>query len=451
MASDDRDGSESGRPPGGRRRRPPATIEGTASEIASEPVAKPTPEPAPEPPQAGTETAAPPDAAPEPAHAETPPGAQAERPVEQTWLPIGEPRALLAGGLAGAAVSVVIVLVLWLAGAFAPRDESAALAGKVAALEAQVRDLAARRTPAVDAKTVDDLRARVDVIDAGLRRVDDRLARAESTLATPRSAPTEPAVLERLGAAESMQRALNATIGDLRQRIDELAATARDAKTRADAASEAAAKASAPDAALRGEAEALAGRVTALEHAERATDQRAAAQDRAVRLAVVADALRAAVERAAPFSTEFAAAKALGADAATLAPLDAVAATGVASAETLARDLDKLTPAMLAAASPPSHDGSILDRLQANAERLVRVHPVGETPGDDPAAGLARAAAKAHRGDIAGALAEVERLPPAAKAPAADWIKAAQARVAAIDAARKLVATSLAALGKPSP
>jgi hypothetical protein len=451
MASDDRDGSESGRPPGGRRRRPPPTIEGTASEIASEPVAKPTPEPAPEPPQAGTETAAPPDAAPEPAHAETPPGAQAERPVEQTWLPIGEPRALLAGGLAGAAVSVVIVLVLWLAGAFAPRDESAALAGKVAALEAQVRDLAARRTPAVDAKTVDDLRARVDVIDAGLRRVDDRLARAESTLATPRSAPTEPAVLERLGAAESMQRALNATIGDLRQRIDELAATARDAKARADAASEAAAKASAPDAALRSEAEALAGRVTALEHAERTTDQRAAAQDRAVRLAVVADALRAAVERTAPFATELAAAKALGADAAALAPLDAVAAAGVASAETLARDLDKLTPAMLAAASPPSHDGSILDRLQANAERLVRIHPVGETPGDDPAAGLARAAAKAHRGDIGGALAEVERLPPAAEAPAADWIKAAQARVAAIDAARKLVATSLAALGKPSP
>jgi hypothetical protein len=237
----------------------------------------------------------------------------------------------------------------------------------------------------------------------------------------------------------------------LRQRIDELAATARDAKARADAASEAAAKASAPDAALRSEAEALAGRVTALEHAERTTDQRAAAQDRAVRLAVVADALRAAVERTAPFATELAAAKALGADAATLAPLDAVAAVGVASAETLARDLDKLTPAMLAAASPPSHDGSILDRLQANAERLVRIHPVGETPGDDPAAGLARAAAKAHRGDVAGALAEVERLPPAAKAPAADWIKAAQARVAAIDAARKLLATSLAALGKPSP
>jgi hypothetical protein len=357
----------------------------------------------------------------------------------------------VAGGLAGVGASVVILVALWLFGAFAPRDDSAALAAKVAALDTQVRDLAARRAPAVDAKTVEDMRARIDVIDAGLRRVDDRLARAESTLATPRSAPTEPAVLERLGAAESMQRALNATIGDLRQRIDELAATARDAKTRADAASEAAAKASAPDAALRGEAEALAGRVTALEQAERTTDQRAAAQDRAVRLAVVADALRAAVERAAPFATELAAAKALGADAATLAPLDAVAATGVASAETLARDLDKLTPAMLAAASPPSHDGSILDRLQANAERLVRIHPVGETPGDDPAAGLARAAAKAHRGDIAGALAEVERLPPAAKASAADWIKAAQARVAAIDAARKLLATSLAALGKPSP
>jgi hypothetical protein len=457
MASDDRDSSASGRPPGGRRRRPPPIIEGTASEVASEPVAPPPPEP--EPPPAQAAETAPPDAEPGPAPAEQPTQAQAERPFERapTWLPMDQPRALVAGGLAGAGASVVILAVLWLAGAFAPRDDSSALAGKVAALEAQVRDLASRRAPAVDAKALDDLRARVDVIDAALRRADDRLARAEANLAAPRSGPTEPAVLERLGAAESMQRALNATIADLRQRIDDLAAVARDAKTRADGAADTAAKAPQADAALRTEVEGLAARVAALEHAERATDRRidqsmtGASSDRAVRLAVVADALRAAVARGTPFTAELAAAKTLGADAAALAPFDAVAAAGVPSAERLAQDLDKLMPAMLAAATPPTHDGGILDRLQANAERLVRIHPVGEAAGDDPAAGLARAGAKAHRGDIAGALAEIERLPPAVKAPAADWIKAAQARVAAIDAARQLLAASLAALGKPSP
>jgi Mitochondrial inner membrane protein len=464
MASDDRDSSESGRPPGGRRRRPPPIIEGTASEVASEPVvpppepvASPTPDPEPPPVEAAGETA-PPDAAPGPAPAEKPTQTQTERPFEQApaWLPIDRPRALVAGGLAGAGASVAILVVLWLVGAFTPRDDAAALAGQVATLEAKVRDLAARPAPS-DAKALADLRARVDVIDAGLRRVDDRLARAEAALATPRSAPTDPAVLERLGAAESLQRALNATIADLRHRIDDLAAVARDAKTRAEAASEAAFKAPQADAALRTEVEALAARVAALEHAGQTTDQRidqsmtGASSDRVVRLAVVADALRAAVARGTPFAAELAAAKALGADAAALGPLEAVAAAGVPTAETLAQDLDKLAPAMLAAAAPPTHDGGILDRLQANAERLVRIHPIGETAGDDPAAGLARANAKARRGDIAGALAEVERLPPAVKAPAADWIKAAQARVAAIDAARQLLAASLAGLGKPSP
>jgi hypothetical protein len=463
MASDDRDSSGSERPPGGRRRRPPPIIEGTASEVASEPVAPPPPEPAPptpEPPPAQARAeAAPPDAEPGPAPAEHPTRAEAERPFEQAraWLPIDQSRALMAGALAGAGVSVVILAVLWLFGAFAPRDDAAALAGKVAALETQVRDLASRRAPAVDAKALEDLRARADVIDAGLRRVDDRLARAEGTLATPRSAPTEPAVLERLGAAESMQRALNATIADLRQRIDDLAAVARDAKTRAEAAADTAAKAPQADAALRTEVEALAARVVALEHAEHVTDQRidqsmtGASSDRTVRLAVVAEALRAAVASGTPFAAELAAAKTLGADAAVLAPLESVAAAGVPTAETLAQDLDKLAPAMLAAAAPPAQDGGILDRLRANARRLVRSHPIGEPAGDDPAAGFARASAKGHRGDIAGALAEVERLPPAVKAPAADWIKAAQARVAAIDAARQLLAASLAGLGKPSP
>jgi len=252
-----------------------------------------------------------------------------------------------------------------------------------------------------------------------------------------------------------MQRALGDTIADLRKRIDDSTAAAHEARERADAV----AKSSGAEAndALRKEAEALSARVAALERKERTTDQRVeqsltgASADRTVRLAVVAGALRAAVERGTPYTAELGAAKALGAEASVLSPLEPFAAAGVPSADALARDFDKIEPAMTAAATPASHDGGILGRLQANAERLVRVHPVGDTPGDDPAAALARASAKAHRGDIAGALAEVERLPPSAQAPAADWIKAAKARTAALDAARQLAASSLAALAKTSP
>jgi hypothetical protein len=462
MASGRRGASETGQTPGGRRGRPPPTIDLTATEVASEPAPAREPEAAPAPPAEAAGEAEPPRPDPGPAESETRASARAESPIERklgAWLPTGQPCALIAGGIAGAGSALLVLLVLWLLGAFTPRDNgTAVLAGRIATLDAQMRELAARPAPAGDAKAIDDLRTRVDVIDAGLRRLDDRLARAESTLATPRSAPTDPVVLERLGAADSMLRALNATIADLRQRLDEVATAAREARGRADAA---AASPGAPNAAEQSELDALAARIAVLERDAKtvnqalqdASGQRQAniAADRAVRLAVVAEALRAAVERGAPFTAELAAAKALGTDGAALAPLEAFAAAGVPTAEALARDFDKVEPAMLAAAAPAAHEGGILDRLQANAERLVRVRPVGDTPGDDPAAGIARARAKAGRGDMAGALAELDRLPAAAKAPAAAWMKAAQARMAAVDSARQLFAASLAALGKPSP
>ena len=470
--SDERDGAGSGRPPGGRRRRPPATIEGTASEIAREPVtqsaseASPTVEPQPdagpvgasEPPPEIVAAAAEesareqPHAAPEPqpaaSHYSEPPRQPPPPPPPRR----DDARPWIAAGIAGVFSLAIIGTALWLLSEYFNRDTS--LANKVDALDAQVRTLSGRPA-AADAKTLDDLRARVDVIDTGMRRIDDRLNRAESALATPRSAPTDPAVLARLSAAESMQRALGDTIADLRKRIDDSTAAAREARERADAV----AKSSGAEAneALRKEAEVLTARVASLEHKERSTDQRVeqsltgASADRAVRLALVAGSLRTAVERGTPYAAELGAAKALGADAAALAPLEPFAAAGVPSADALARDFDKVEPAMTAAATPASQDGSILGRLQANAERLVRVHPVGDTPGDDPAATLARAGAKAHRGDIAGALAEVERLPPASQAPAADWIKAAKARTAALAAARQLAENSLTALAKTSP
>ncbi|MBV8753275.1 MAG: hypothetical protein JO328_10510 [Hyphomicrobiales bacterium] len=469
--SDEREGAGSGRPPSGRRRRPPPTIEGTASEIAREPVidavaesaatAEPAPnpesapatEPAPETIAAAEESAR---EAPHPTPESEPAAGHHSEPPRQPPPPPpaarGDARPWIAAAIAGVLFLTIIGTALWLLSQYLNRDAS--LAGKVDALDTQVRGLAGKPAPA-DAKALDDLRTRVDTIDASLRRVDDRLNRAESALATPRSAPTDPAVLARLSAAESMQRALGDTLTDLRKRIEDNAAAARDARDRADAVG----KSSGADAndALRKDNEALTARVAALEHAEHTTNQRVeqtmtgASADRVVRLAVVAGALRTAVERGAPFTAELAAAKALGADASALAPLEPFAAAGVPNADVLARDFDRAESAMSAAAAPPSQNGGILGRLQANAERLVRVHPVGDVPGDEPAAALARAGAKAHRGDIAGALAEVEKLPPAVQAPAADWIKAAKARTAAVDAARRLAANAVTGLGNTSP
>ena len=133
-----------------------------------------------------------------------------------------------------------------------------------------------------------------------------------------------------------------------------------------------------------------------------------------------------------------------------LAPLEPPAAHGVPTAAALAQNLSKLAPAMLATASVPRREAGVIERLQASAERLVRIRPVQEATGDEPSTVIARAELKATRGDIAGALADIEKLPEAVRAPAAGWIAAAKSRLAAVDAAKKLAANALEALARPA-
>jgi hypothetical protein len=102
-------------------------------------------------------------------------------------------------------------------------------------------------------------------------------------------------------------------------------------------------------------------------------------------------------------------------------------------------------PALLQSAKAPSADEGFLARLEANAERLVRIRPIEEVPGDEPANVVLRIELKS-RGDIAGALAEFAKLPPEARAPAETWIKRAESREAAVALARKLSADALGAL-----
>jgi len=166
-----------------------------------------------------------------------------------------------------------------------------------------------------------------------------------------------------------------------------------------------------------------------------------------VRLALAATALNAAVERGDAFAAELAAVKALGADPKLLAALEPFARSGVPTSAALARQFSELAPALQQAAEPPSREG-VLGRLQLNAEKLVRIRRVDEAAGTDAAAVVARSEAKAARGDLPGAAAEVAQLPPNARAPAEAWIKSVQARTAAIDASRRLAAAALAGLSK---
>jgi len=464
-------GSPSG-PPGGKRRRPPTTIDLKATEIASDPVkpSEPTDSAKETPPSEAPPASEAGESSPEPAPAPTPgPGWRPEwldraamndrlaalraRVEEQNWR-------LAGAGAAGAAAVFVIFLALWAFGSFGARDDQTApLAGRLTGLESQVRDLAARPQPsAVDPKALADLAARVGAAEQAMARLADldaRVTKAEAAAAAPRPAQADPALTSRVTALEAAVRPL----AELGQRVEAASAAARDAKTRADAAFEAAQKSSAvapAQAADHKEIEALVARVAALEQAAKGVEEKiaraalSAGADRAGRLAFVAVALRSAVERGEAFAQELAAVKPLVPDAAATAPLEPFAATGVPRTAALARELSQLTGPMLNAAGTP-RDGGIMDRLAQNAERLVRIRPINEAPGDDPATVVARADAKATHGDLSGALAELGALPAPVRAPAQAWMKKAEAQIAALAAARALADNAVAALAKAAP
>ena len=166
-------------------------------------------------------------------------------------------------------------------------------------------------------------------------------------------------------------------------------------------------------------------------------------------MTVAAEALRAVVERGAPYQAELAAVKALGAEQGTLAPLEPFAAECIPSAAALARELAELTPALQQASGAVARDGSLLARLEQSAQKLVRISPLAAPQGDDPAAVIARSNAAAAGGDTAAALADVARLPELARALAASWRKKVEAREAVIAAGRRVAADALAALNRP--
>jgi hypothetical protein len=420
--------SSSNEPPGGPagppKRRPP-TIDLKATEVGSEPAA-------------GTQAG---------------PGAEASSAsgtprwhAALAWLPPDFPWQLIAAGAGGA---VITLAVLAMFGAFSSRDDSVmAVDTRLARAEDQLRQLAARPAPvAGDPKAVDDL--------------SGRIARLETIVATPKAPIADPALANRIATLEGDLKALGERVGVLGRRNDEIASIAGEARSRADAAAAAVAelkKAPAPAAPAveHKEIEALNTRIAALERAAKAMEAQLGARaagdgaDRSLRLVVVASTLNAAVERGAPFTAELTAAKAAAPDPKLLAPLEPFASSGVPSANTLTRELTALMPAVAKAVGTTPREGSILDRLKASAEKVVRVRPIDEATGDDPAAVVRRIEMRAEQGNLNGAMAEIAKLPEAARALTKEWVARVQARNAAIEAGRQFAAAALASIGKPA-
>ena len=425
-------------------RRPP-TIELRATEVGNS---------APSPPSGGTEAAGDGVAAPRSPGASEPPGetpAQSNAAESSTTRPnvadagVREPpptgqssrhfTSHAASALLGAVATAAIVGGVWLAG-FIPTRNAAAPAGAMS-----------ETSPPTHSPADADVAARLDKIERAI--LGQR---------------PEPAIANRIAAVEEQTKSLGNSVAALGGRIDEIASASQSAVKQADAAhaaAEAATSASqatnqtmSQNSAPRGNIEALADRVVTLENAVKtftaATESAPETDDRPARLSLAAEALRAAVERGAAYKGELAAVQALGVDRKATAPLEPFAGKGVPSAGALSRELAGLTPALQDAAEPAATDATFLERLKANAQKLVRITPAGAPPGNDPADIIARIKFDAAHGDIDAAVADINQLPDRAKTVAADWIKKAESRGATMAASRQIAADALAALSKPS-
>ena len=444
-------------PPGGRRKRPPTVINLEATEIPPEtaaPAAAASAPPADTPPPAA-ETSVPPSSMkpqetrqeipqetpfekasyeqPPPPPREPEPTRTAEQMQPQPSLPppslLGTHQPQLIAGAFGAAGGFVLFLLLWLFGAFSTTapviTAQPDLSPRLAAIESQLNAIAAKPAPAsVDPKA----------LDKTLDEMSARLARLENAITAPRAPVTDPVVLSRITATENAGKSLADNVAALSRREDSLEAALRDTNAKID-----------------DRIGKLAATTTELQTRARET---AAGSDRASRLAVASAALRNTVERGDPYASELAIVKPLASDTAAIAALEPFASTGVPSNTALGTELATIIRPMLSAAGVVPRDGSYLEKLQASAEKLVKIRRADEASGDDRTAILSRIEARAATGNIAGALTELAKLSPDARAPKqaefVAWTTRAQARTKAIDAARTLATDAVAAL-KVSP
>jgi hypothetical protein len=269
-------------------------------------------------------------------------------------------------------------------------------------------------------------------------------------------------LMPRISNVETQTKALNDTLAALTHRVDEIAHSTHDLATEAKVA--AAAATAATEEGKRapqnndqsGNLDQIVKRIEAVESAVKTLSADTAhasssADDHLARSAAAAAALAVVVERGAPFNAELASVTALGADENAVAALTPFAADGLPSAAALSRELVQLLPALRQATVATPKESSLIARLELNAQKLVRITRTDSAPtGDDPSSIISRIDTDARSGDITGALADIARLPPEPRALAADWMKKAQAREAAVAASRRIAAAAAAALGKPA-
>ena len=352
---------------------------------------------------------------PPPTASEPPPAAQEPRSIPAQKAPPATSGSLsrYIAGAAGAVTMTVILFGLWLTDLLPVRYE---------ATPGSTQQLAA------DSKAIDAFSQRVSKIEESISKMQasgERLTAAENTLKSQSDAAVANAAQGRARADEAMT-----AVNDLRASIDATKSSSGGI--------------SATD------FDTLQQRIAVLEQSAKAAREEIAktsSRDSAARQALSAAALRDAVVSGAPFAAELAQAKSLGAIDKEISVLEPFAANGIPTPAALAQELHNLLPAMVNLAGAQAPQGGFLERLQANAGKLVRIRPVDAPPSDDPLAVLSRIENDVAKSDVAAALADLGKLPNPIRAPAQGWISKAQAREGALKAARQYAAAAARAIG----
>ena len=175
----------------------------------------------------------------------------------------------------------------------------------------------------------------------------------------------------------------------------------------------------------------------------------AIAEGKSAALAIAFANLSAAVGAGRPYATELDTLKALSPNSDDLGVLPAHAATGIPTLPELVRAFATARDAALVVETPPPPaDASLLDRLLASLNGLVKIRRVdAAAPGDGTSAALARAEAQLGQGNLEGAIKEVEALDGAPRVPFSTWLEQARARAGAAGSLKRLEGLLLVGLG----
>ncbi|TIS20071.1 MAG: phage tail protein [Mesorhizobium sp.] len=194
-------------------------------------------------------------------------------------------------------------------------------------------------------------------------------------------------------------------------------------------------------------AKAQEGRLAALEQSVSQLSDKLEAQaaQPKIALAIAASALKAALDRGAPFAAELETFAAISPDAPELATLRSYAEKGVPTRAEIAAEMPAAANAMVAASEPVDQNAGFLQNLLSSAESLVKVRPIGAVEGAGAPETVARMEVAVNQGDYAKALGEYDTLPEAAKAAGAEFAGKLKARTEVETQIEALIASAMKA------